>query len=337
VALLNAPDGSMFVVDLYRGVLEEYHLITSYLPEQTVARGLDKPMFGLGRIWRVSYEGGPLEKQRPNLRRQPAIELVKLLGHGNGWWRDVAQQELVERGDRSAVPALETLAEEAPTEITRVAALWTLDGLEAATPAVLQRALTDKSAKVRSAVVRLHERHLVGPKGDAMLAQLGAVENDSAPEVIVQLALTLGESRSPKGLDALYRLFAKCGTDAYLPAAVVSDLHGREHEFFARLAPDAKSAGLRAETKAMFTLLSSAIVHSGDRPRIDEMIARARDEGGLPVWARLAVLNGFASVSQPAFRRSIIPGRSSRQTPWRRCGAVRKRKSKPRPITSRKG
>jgi mono/diheme cytochrome c family protein/glucose/arabinose dehydrogenase len=308
VALLNAPDGSMYVVDLYRGVLEEYHLITSYLLEQTVARGLDKPFFGLGRIWRISYEGGPVEKQRPNLARQTPAELVKLLGHGNGWWRDMAQQELVERGDRSAVPALETLALEAPGEVTRVAALWTLDGLEATTPSFLKRMLADKSAKVRSAAVRVHERFLRGADADTIVAQLAAVENDPAAEVIMQLALSLGESKSARALAALYRVFTHHGTDSYLPAAVVSGLHGREQEFVSLIVADGISVP-RPETKAVLSLLASAIVHSGDRPRIDQLIARCADNGGWPVWARAAVLNGFGAIAQPAFRRTVTPGR----------------------------
>ena len=68
VGLLNAPDGSMLVLDMYRGILEEYHIITSYLRQQTLARGLEQPMFGLGRIWRITYSGGALDQSVPDLR-----------------------------------------------------------------------------------------------------------------------------------------------------------------------------------------------------------------------------------------------------------------------------
>src|SRR5665213_1065110 len=131
VALLNCPDGSMVIVDMYRGILEEYHFLTTYLREQSLARGLEKPMFGLGRIWKVTYDGGPLESRQPDLDKMNIKDLTGLLGHPDAWWRDTAQQEIVERSDWSSVPALEEMALHAPDPVTRVYALWTLDGLEA--------------------------------------------------------------------------------------------------------------------------------------------------------------------------------------------------------------
>src|SRR5205823_12979777 len=59
----------------------------------------------------------------------------------------------------------------------------------------------------------------------------------------------------------------------------------------------------------IFALPASSILRSGDRPLIDALIAKACDTVGLPVWVRSAVLNGFGSISQIAFRRTISPGR----------------------------
>lgn len=309
VALLNAPDGSMIIVDLYRGILEEYHLITKYLLQQSLARGLDKPMFGLGRIWRVTYEGGPLEHRRPDLKTRSAVELVPLLAHPNAWWRDSAQQELIERGDTSAVPALAALAHEAESDVTRIYALWTLDGLGANTPGLLQPALSDPSAKVRRAAIRMHEHWLAGPEADATVRRLSSLLRDPAREVSVQLALTLGYARTPAGLDTLHRLFLIAGDHPYMPKAIATGLKGRELDFMRLLTSDLDSTGARPETKSLLTILSSALVHEGDPEKISRLLTLAGDGDALPDWARLALLDGFTPLAQPAFRRSITAGR----------------------------
>ena len=41
-------------------------------------------------------------------------QLVAHLSDANGWWRDTAQQLLVQRNDKSVVPALKQLAISAP-------------------------------------------------------------------------------------------------------------------------------------------------------------------------------------------------------------------------------
>ena len=68
---------------------------------------------------------------RRSSAKTPA-ELVPVLAHPNGWWRDTAQRLLVERGDASVAPALRRAGRPARRDPrTRLHALWTLDGLGA--------------------------------------------------------------------------------------------------------------------------------------------------------------------------------------------------------------
>jgi mono/diheme cytochrome c family protein len=306
VALVNAPDGSMLVVDMYRGVLQEYHFITTYLRDQSLGRKLQTPLFGKGRLFKITHEAGPIESKRPNLAAQSAIELAALLAHPNGWWRDTAQQELVERADRGAVAVLQDLAVRAPAEVTRIHALWTLEGLEAIEPKLLRAALGDASAKVRAAAVRLHEPLLAGKESDAGVAQLLTVLRDPQPEVIVQLALSLGEAKTTAGLDALYRVLLAAGEHPFVPKAIATGLSGREFAFFQRLASEAATLGPRPEIGAMLKVLASAIVHQGDRAQIQELVARAtQTNGSTPTWARIAIVDGFEPLTRAAYRRSM--------------------------------
>jgi mono/diheme cytochrome c family protein len=234
-----------------------------------------------------------------------SVELAKLLAHPDAWWRDTAQQAIVELRGTTAVPALEEEALQGQTVATRIAALWTLDGLAATTPQLLQKALLDPSAKVRSAAVRLHERWLGGPDEDPLVAQLATVLNDPAPEVSVQLALSLGQAKNDAALELMSQVLLVSGDHPYVPSAIATGLRGRELGFFERLAGESDRFGPSPEAKTMLRMLVTAIVHQGDGQQIGQMIARVSDAGKLPTWFRLAVLSGFEPLLQPAFRRSV--------------------------------
>src|SRR5262249_8399942 len=84
VFLTNAPDGALYVVDYYRGILEGYEFITTYLREQILKRGLNTPLWGRGRIYRIVYDGGPRAKL-PDFAHADSAALIKLLADENGW------------------------------------------------------------------------------------------------------------------------------------------------------------------------------------------------------------------------------------------------------------
>ena len=127
VHLMDGPDGALYVVDFYRGVIQHRVFVTTYLRRRIVERGLESPT-GLGRIWRIVPEG--FERPRPRrLRPHASSALVDLLQSPNGWCRDTAQRLLVERQDRTVEPALRRLASSASDHRTRLHALWTLEGL----------------------------------------------------------------------------------------------------------------------------------------------------------------------------------------------------------------
>ena len=97
VYLSNAPDGTLYIVDMYRGVIQQRADITEYLRDHIVSRKLEAPN-GLGRIYRVMHETTKRDTASPP-RSCPAPQLVDRLSHPNGWWRDAAQRLLVERDD----------------------------------------------------------------------------------------------------------------------------------------------------------------------------------------------------------------------------------------------
>ncbi len=98
VNLATGPDGALYVVDMYRELVEH----PQFVPE--AARGsVDfRRWHDRGRIWRVRPKAAAKVKHdHPHLSKSDVPQLVQLLGHPNGWWRATAQRLLVERSCRT--------------------------------------------------------------------------------------------------------------------------------------------------------------------------------------------------------------------------------------------
>src|SRR5262249_54570820 len=102
----TGPDGALYVVDMYHGVIQHHLYVTTYLRKQMLERSLEKPLYQ-GRIYRIAHQGKALGS-RPRLSQASIAELVRTLAHPNGWWRDTAQRLLIEHQDSAAVPLLQS-------------------------------------------------------------------------------------------------------------------------------------------------------------------------------------------------------------------------------------
>jgi glucose/arabinose dehydrogenase/mono/diheme cytochrome c family protein len=290
VNVYTAPDGTLYVVDLHRGILQHRQYMTSYLRRQIVERGLDQGL-GDGRIYRIVHESkkpGP----PPALSRAATPQLVATLSHANGWWRDTAQRLLVENGDTSAAPQLRELALTPTTsEPVRLKALWSLEGLGALDAATVERVMDDATPKLRSAALRLGEPFLAANHAE-LTARALKLARDPSREVRLQLALSLGEAPAPVRLPALADLARADAETPFLIAAVASSLAGNELSFLERLlaAPDWRES--RPGLAEVLQTLAAAIAHEGQADRLDRLLQFATNESE-PKWQRLALLNGI--------------------------------------------
>jgi mono/diheme cytochrome c family protein/glucose/arabinose dehydrogenase len=310
VYLSNAPDGLLYVVDLYRGIIEHRISITEYLRDQILARRLDRPT-GLGRIYRIVHETSEPDPARLGPGATPA-QLVERLSSPSGWWRDTAQRLLVERRETSAAPALTALAERATDPRTRLHALWTLDGMDAIGPMTVTRALGDPSADVRAAAVRMAERWL--GDGDApMRAAVLTRLDDSSWTVRRHLAASLGVLPSGLREAALVAVLDRWGTDPVLMDAALSGLRGGEAAALELLA--ATSTVMTPEREAAVTMLAATIVRSTQDAAIQQIFVWIADDSQ-PRWRRSALLAGVES----ALTGRTLPGTST--PPARQGGAA---------------
>ncbi len=169
VHLAAGPDGCLYVVDLYRGVIQHRLYVTTFLRNQILSRGLEKPT-GLGRIYRVVSESRP-PGPPARLSKASAAELVRHLSHADGWWRDTAQRLLVDRGDASAADELRKLALAGKEPLPRLHALFALEGLRQIDPPTLDACAKDPDPRIRLAALSIREGS--DPVGATVHAVLG--------------------------------------------------------------------------------------------------------------------------------------------------------------------
>ena len=233
----TGPDGCLYIVDMYHGIIQEsaWTKPDSYINPQIRRKDLDKHI-NRGRIYRLVHDGykpGPA----PHLLDASGEDLVAALSHPNGWWRDNAQKLLIIRNDQSQVPALKKLAlgerslweklqfwNKAPEAVTRVHALWTLDGLHAIDPATLVAAFKDEDPQVRKAAIRISESFLKQGNGQ-LLTALESFGADTSAAVRIQLALSLRYSKDPLAKGLLNKLLVSDKNNDLIVRAATKSLN----------------------------------------------------------------------------------------------------------------
>jgi mono/diheme cytochrome c family protein len=150
VDMATAPDGTMYIVDMYHGIIQEgeWTPVGSYLRTKIEQYQLDK-VINLGRIWRLTHETTSRDKAQPKMYEESTRELLRHLEHPNGWWRDMAQQVLVQRQDRSVASALVQMARHAKDIRTRFHALWVLEGIGSLDAGLVKELLKDPNPRMR--------------------------------------------------------------------------------------------------------------------------------------------------------------------------------------------
>ncbi len=307
VYLSNAPDGTLYIVDMYRGIIEHRLSLTVYLRDYIRARALDKPT-GFGRIYRVMHDTTRRDSRsiEEALSSASPARLVEALSRANGWTRDTAQRLLVERssrGDRSVVPALVKLAATAPDPRTRLHALWTLDGIDAIEAITVEKALEDASRDVRASAIRIAERWLGEPNHPIQTAVLKRLD-DKDWAVRYQLAASLGAMPPGRRDPAAAALLERDGGDPVAVDAVLSGLRGSEVAVLeTMLQADRPQTPSR---EAVITMLAATIARGAqDAPgqSVFGWIADLRRAA----WQRAALLRGV----EVAWLGAAMPGAST--------------------------
>ncbi len=269
----SGPDGALYVVDMYRGVVQHKGFLTHYLIANIKDRNLEQPV-DRGRIWRIVPDG-----KKPSLVKLPLVgpQLVNFLASPNGWARDTSQRLLVEKKDVALASAITKMAWDGPTPLAKIHALWTLEGMGALTPEVIAKDLQSPDEKVRATAVRLADR--------TMAPTLMKMTGDASVDVKIALAFNLSEL--PEAQEAVADLARRAGNDSLVREALMSGLRGRELEVLeALLAAKAKPA-----PPEILAALAQSVLAERRGVRVKKLIADiASEPANSP--AQLALLEG---------------------------------------------
>lgn len=194
----TGPDGALWLVDMYRFVIEH----PTWIPEAR-QKALDlRAGSDRGRIYRIRVPDKPLRTIR-DLTKLSAEELTAALDSPNGTDRDRVHAMLLVRHQ---APGLERLLQ-SPLPQVRAQALCVLDGLGQLTEFQTTAALADSHPEVRVQAIRLSEKFGLS---------LANVLTDSSPAVRFQAACS---SRQPT---ELAQLGAQNANDPWIRTAVLS-------------------------------------------------------------------------------------------------------------------
>lgn len=234
INLYNAPDGSMYILDLRKGVIQHRAYMTSYLRENILEKGLDS-INGLGRIYRITSTENQAQKAR-NLSELSESELVELLASPLAYERNFAQQHLIARQATSAKQAIEKIALDAQNPYGQLHALWTLEGLNAFEKDLwAQLVASPQEPIIHETLIRFSA---FGEEDEA--AQLAYFEKVAAldhPYINCQLAIRLGQMDAPQAREVLLQLAEAHRNDAVMSEAIISGIAGKESEFLEQLEP----------------------------------------------------------------------------------------------------
>lgn len=224
----TGPDGALYIVDMYRYVIEH----PRWIPPADLAKLDVRAGHDMGRIYRVF----PKDKKPREIKRLDRLDtegLVQALASSNGWKRDMAMQALVaevtdaalakDGGRITLMSRLENLYFHQLQPESRVSVISLLDVLAGGRRIEqMSGGLLDKNAHVRRHMFRFSYRDA---NQERSAGSLHEYVNDRDPQVRMQIAYALGEYQDQKVAKALARLILEHADDPHLVAAALSSLN----------------------------------------------------------------------------------------------------------------
>jgi putative membrane-bound dehydrogenase-like protein len=221
VFLTHGPEGAMYVVDMYRAVIEHPEFMPPELKNRPdLWAGKDK-----GRIWRIVPKDHRTKTLRPNLSKASIAELVKTLEHEEPWYRTTAQRLLLEQNDKGMIEPLTKLFTYTKSPHAKILAAWVLER---------HGKLSDKRVmdlcKHENPHVREHGIRIAEPRLDRVAVLgfgLADVEDENREEnerVRFQTILAISGMKHDAGVVGASRMATRSKNDRWALLAAQSSL-----------------------------------------------------------------------------------------------------------------
>lgn len=230
VNLYDGPDGSLYILDMYRGIIQHNTYLTPYLKSEIAKRNLTLPL-GMGRIYRVY----PRDAKRTSVTIPGNTDsLISLLAHPNGWVRDQAQRSLIDLHATDAVEKLRNLLKANIEPLQAIHSLWTLEGLGQLMPSDLAIALKHPRWEVRAqALAALTSlKNVASPDQLIDLLNVTMASQDTLLAPFAMLTMSsLATEGVPEMIPVSKRWAEAYAKDRYVSDALISGLSGYEQTY----------------------------------------------------------------------------------------------------------
>lgn len=232
VSLYDGPDGALYVLDMYRGIIQHKTYLTPYLKNEIRSRNLSLPL-NCGRIYRIVPAGNRPETVQ--VANDPA-KLLALLSNKNGWLRDKAQQMIVDHHYITLVPALKELLHKKDNFNAQTHALWTLEGLGVLQLADVMVLLHLQNPYAQAQGLAALPAVVTVANGNEVIRELSAMEKNVFLAPYVALLLPAFPPQLHQAVaDLQMLLIEKYANDPYVADAVISNMAGKEVELQQKL------------------------------------------------------------------------------------------------------
>jgi putative membrane-bound dehydrogenase-like protein len=272
-----APDGAIFVTDWYDGGVggHAYNDPTRGRIYRITPKGKNKKLDRIGKPGPFTNDADALAAlASPNLATQ-FLARERLIASGEKVIKDLAAAVVFGRD-----------------EALSARALWLLDRIGGQGRDTVRDMMKQATPEFRALCIRILRRH-----GDAFLSDILSFIDDADGEVVKEVLLAVGASKSPKATIAVSNAFGRyTGSDRYLLETLGIASRGREADVFAAVVD-------RPNAPVNQRLIDIArVLRPEDATRY---LASRLASPDLPAASATAVLSALASVATPEAGHSV--------------------------------
>jgi putative membrane-bound dehydrogenase-like protein len=314
------PDGSMYIIDIHRKVIEHPEWIPDEI-EKTLDLNAGKNQ---GRIYKISLENS---SENFDFNQFSSNEgLLKSLGNPNQWVRNTAHRLLMQNvlSNETFVGLKKLLNSE--NQLARLHALWILSHSGKLTANEVVEALQNSTASLRESILKIAENYI--SENESILMKISELLQYSDARVRMQAALSLStlpenhpfyQKNQSKLLIALAQS-AQLSTDEWNVAAVTLAAQSKTAQLFSQIAQEKRpnsallaslalnTSGSVDEVVSVLAILQSSNLSDKDRAFVIKQLAQnmGKIEGkaienqleSIEKNAQLGLLTHLASVRQ---------------------------------------
>jgi putative membrane-bound dehydrogenase-like protein len=245
VQLFNGPDGCLWVIDMYREIIEHPWSLPGHLKQQMdLDSGRDR-----GRLWRIAPEGDRHFSLKPGIKSELPDGWAEQLASANGWTADTAARLLIEWADQDRNRSIEPLLRHDSANVRRKA-LATLATLGVLEPEQLHRGLTDRDAGVRRNSLQIASDFPTVARTPAIVDAVRQLASDADPAVRLTWAIHAPSLLPAVDLSDVARLVL--AGPPLVRSAAIHAIPGREWELLSAILKDSQSPVTKSTEEAVY-------------------------------------------------------------------------------------